>query len=120
MEEKTINCDNDEIERCIINLVSNAAKFTEAGDSITVRIIEEKSQVKIEVIDTGIGIAEEYHETIFNRFNQIVDGNSEKNGGSGLGLTITRQIIEYHKGKIYVESKIGEGSKFTIILPDNF
>ena len=43
-----------------------------------------------------------------------------KNGGSGLGLTITRQIIEYHKGKIYVESKIGEGSKFTIILPDNF
>ena len=120
MEEKTINCDNDAIERCIINLVSNAAKFTEAGDSITVRIIEEKSQVKIEVIDTGIGIAEEYHETIFNRFNQIVDNNSEKNGGSGLGLTITRQIIEYHKGKIYVESKIGEGSKFTIILPDNF
>ena len=46
--------------------------------------------------------------------------NSEKNGGSGLGLTITRQIIELHKGKIYVESKIGEGSKFTIILPDNF
>ena len=120
MEEKTINCDNDAIERCIINLVSNAAKFTEAGDSITVRIIEEKSQVKIEVIDTGIGIAEEYHETIFNRFNQIVDSNSEKNGGSGLGLTITRQIIELHKGKIYVESKIGEGSKFTIILPDNF
>ena len=120
MEEKTINCDNDAIERCIINLVSNAAKFTEAGDSITVRIIEEKSQVKIEVIDTGIGIAEEYHETIFNRFNQIVDNNSEKNGGSGLGLTITRQIIELHKGKIYVESKIGEGSKFTIILPDNF
>ena len=117
MEEKTINCDNDAIERCIINLVSNAAKFTEAGDSITVRIIEEKSQVKIEVIDTGIGIAEEYHETIFNRFNQIVDSNSEKNGGSGLGLTITRQIIELHNGKIYVESKPGNGSKFTIILP---
>ena len=117
MEEKTINCDNDAIERCIINLVSNAAKFTEAGDSITVRIIEEKSQVKIEVIDTGIGIAEEYHEAIFNRFNQIVDSNSEKNGGSGLGLTITRQIIELHNGKIYVESKPGNGSKFTIILP---
>ena len=117
MEEKIISCDTNSIERCIINLVSNAAKFTEAGDSITVRIIEEKSQVKIEVIDTGIGIAEEYHETIFNRFNQIVDSNSEKNGGSGLGLTITRQIIELHNGKIYVESKPGNGSKFTIILP---
>ena len=117
MEEKIISCDTNSIERCIINLVSNAAKFTEAGDSITVRIIEEKSQVKIEVIDTGIGIAEEYHEAIFNRFNQIVDSNSEKNGGSGLGLTITRQIIELHNGKIYVESKPGNGSKFTIILP---
>lgn len=60
---------------------------------------------------------QEYHETIFNRFNQIVDSNSEKNGGSGLGLTITRQIIELHNGKIYVESKPGNGSKFTIILP---
>ena len=117
MEEKIISCDINAIERCIINLVSNAAKFTGEGDSITVKIKEEKTQLIIEVIDTSIGIAEEYHEAIFNRFNQVIDNNSERNGGSGLGLTITRQIIELHNGKIYVESKPGNGSKFIIILP---
>ena len=117
MEEKIISCDTNAIERCIINLVSNAAKFTGEGDSITVKIKEEKTQLIIEVIDTGIGIAEEYHEAIFNRFNQVIDNNSERNGGSGLGLTITRQIVELHNGKIYVESKPGNGSKFIIILP---
>ena len=68
------------------------------------------------VKDTGIGIDKKYHDSIFNRFNQVVDENVEFKGGSGLGLTITKQIIDMHNGKIYVESELGKGCKFIIIL----
>ena len=70
----------------------------------------------IEVKDSGIGIDKKYHETIFNRFNQVVDEERESKSGSGLGLTITKQIIDTHGGKIYVESELGKGCKFVIIL----
>ena len=70
----------------------------------------------ISVKDSGVGIDKKYHESIFNRFNQIVDQNAETKGGSGLGLTITKQIIENHGGKIYLESEVGKGSKFIIVL----
>ena len=73
--------------------------------------------MKIEVVDDGIGIDKDHHELIFNRFNQVVDKNAEVKGGSGLGLTITKRIIDIHGGEIYVESEVGKGSKFTIILP---
>ena len=64
-------------------------------------------------------INEKHKEFIFDRFNQVIDSNNEVKGGSGLGLTITKQIIELHKGKIYVESEVGKGSKFVIELPSN-
>ena len=116
-EEKVVKCDYESIERCIVNLVSNAAKFTKEGGIITVNIKEKNSKAIIEVIDTGIGIEKKYHETIFDRFNQIIDENSENKGGSGLGLAITNQIIELHNGSIELESEFRKGSKFTIILP---
>ena len=75
--------------------------------------------IKISVEDTGIGIDEKYHETIFDRFNQVVDEQREVKGGSGLGLTITKHIINLHNGEIFVESEKGKGTKFTIILPSN-
>ena len=75
--------------------------------------------IKISVEDTGIGIDEKYHETIFDRFNQVVDEKREVKGGSGLGLTITKHIINLHHGEIFVESEKGKGTKFTIILPSN-
>ena len=116
-EEKIIECDYEVIERCIINLVSNAAKFTKEGDTITVNIKEKYAKVIIEVIDTGIGIEKKYHATIFDRFNQVIDENSENKGGSGLGLAITKQMVELHNGKIYLESGLGKGCKFVIVLP---
>ncbi|WP_455537964.1 ligand-binding sensor domain-containing protein [Terrisporobacter sp.] len=118
IEEKIIKCDAHEIERCIINLVSNAVKYTPEGGSITVGIEDLDDKVKINVRDTGCGIDEKFHESIFNRFNQVLDDEVIK-GGSGLGLTITKQIIKLHGGEIYVESKVGEGSNFVIILPVN-
>lgn len=115
VEEKVIICDDYEIERCIVNLVSNAAKFTPEGGTITITIKDLDDKVMISVLDTGIGIEEKYHKTIFDRFNQV--DNDESKGGSGLGLSITSKIVELHKGEIYVESKVGEGSNFVIILP---
>lgn len=117
IEEKIIECDSNEIERCIINLVSNAAKFTHSGGTIWISVKEVKDKVKIEVSDTGIGIEEKNLEYIFDKFNQIIDPNCEVKGGSGLGLTITKNIVKLHNGEIYVESEINKGSKFTIILP---
>ena len=118
IEEKNIICDSYEIERCIINLVSNAAKFTPKGGSITVNIEDLDNKVKISVTDTGVGIDEKFHKSIFDRFNQV-SGDEDVKRGSGLGLTITSQIVKLHKGEIYVESKVGEGSTFVIILPVN-
>ena len=115
VEEKIILCDDYEIERCIVNLVSNAAKFTPEGGNITITIKDLDDKVMISVLDTGVGIEEKYHKTIFERFNQV--DNDESKGGSGLGLSITSKIVELHKGEIYVESKVGEGSNFVIILP---
>ena len=116
MEEKIIKCDEHEIERCIVNLVSNAAKFTPEGGTIEVTIKDLYEKVKIIVKDTGIGIDKKYHDSIFNRFNQVVDQGAESKGGSGLGLTITKQIIDMHGGQISVESELGKGCKFIIIL----
>ena len=115
VEEKVILCDDYEIERCIVNLVSNAAKFTPEGGNITITIKDLDDKVMISVLDTGVGIEEKYHKTIFDRFNQV--DNDESKGGSGLGLSITSKIVELQKGEIYVESKVGEGSNFVIILP---
>ena len=115
IEEKTIECDYHEIERCIINIVSNAAKYTPEGGTITVGIKDLDDKVMINIKDTGCGIDEKFHEAIFNRFSQASEEDYKI--GSGLGLTITKQIIDLHKGEIYVESKLGEGSNFVIILP---
>lgn len=117
VEEKSIRCDKLDIERCIINLVSNAIKFTPTGGLIEVLVQDLDDKVKIIVKDNGIGISEENQKIIFDRFNQVVDESSEQKGGSGLGLTITRQLITLHGGEIYVNSKVDLGSEFIIILP---
>ena len=117
IEEKVIRCDKVDIERCIINLVGNAVKFTPEGGLIEVLLQDLDDKVKIIVKDNGIGISEENQKIIFDRFNQVVDESSEQKGGSGLGLTITKQLITLHNGEIYVESEVGVGSEFIIILP---
>ncbi|WP_294407315.1 two-component regulator propeller domain-containing protein [uncultured Clostridium sp.] len=117
VEEKSIECDKVDIERCVFNLLSNAAKFTPEGGLIEVIVYDLYDKVQISVKDTGVGISEENLKIIFDRFNQVIDKDSEQKGGSGLGLTITKQIIELHGGEIQVKSKVNEGSEFIIILP---
>lgn len=117
IEEKVIECDGLEIERTIINLISNAVKFTKPNGKIEVCIRDLGKYIEISVKDTGIGIDPKYHESIFDRFTQAYEDISEEYGGSGLGLTLSRQIIELHKGSISVKSELGIGSEFIIILP---
>lgn len=117
VEEKSIECDKLDIERCIINLVSNAGKFTPEGGLIEVKVFDLDTEIKISVKDNGAGISEENQKIIFDRFNQGIDKTSEQKGGSGLGLTITKQIIKLHNGDIELKSKPNVGSEFIITLP---
>lgn len=117
VEEKIIECDGSEIEKCIVNLVGNAVKFTPRGGKIEVRIVDLNNKVKISVKDSGIGIEKKYHDAIFDRFGQAYNDVSEEHGGSGLGLTVTKQLVTLHNGRIFVKSEPGHGSEFVIILP---
>ena len=117
IEELFIKCDKLDIERCIINLIGNAIKFTEPKGSVTVNISQLNEYVKISVKDTGIGIDNKYHKSIFDRFGQVYNEASEEFGGSGLGLTLTKNLIKLHGGEISVTSEKGKGSEFIIFLP---
>ncbi len=119
IEKKIIPFDPYEIERVILNLISNAFKYTESGDSITVKIKDGKNYIKIIVKDTGLGIPEEKQHIIFNKFSRVDDSFYRKSEGSGLGLSIVKFIVELHNGKITLISKKNKGSKFIINLPVN-
>ena len=108
--------DGDRLIQVLINLFSNAVKFTEMG-SVTCQVQEKEGQVLISIIDTGIGIAPEDHEKVFQRFGQVGDILTDKPKGTGLGLPICKQIIEKHGGKIWVESQLGHGSTFSFTIP---
>ena len=119
IEELFIECDKLDIERCIINLIGNAIKFTDSNGRIIVTISELPNKVKISVKDTGIGIDSKFHKSIFDRFGQVYNEVSEEFGGSGLGLTLTKNLVNLHGGGISVISEKGKGSEFIILLPIN-
>jgi signal transduction histidine kinase len=96
--------------------VNNAIKFTEKG-KIVIWAREEKGNVIVEIEDTGIGISKENLSKIFTKFFQAETGAERRYEGTGLGLSIAKMLIEAHKGKIWVESKLGKGSKFIFSLP---
>ena len=117
VEEEIIACDPDKIERIILNLLSNAIKYTEADGKISVNIYSDKENVYITVSDTGIGIPEEKINKIFERYEQIDNKLTRNFNGSGIGLSLVRSLVEMHEGRVWVESKVNEGSKFIISLP---
>ncbi|MFZ5353876.1 MAG: PAS domain-containing sensor histidine kinase [Bacillota bacterium] len=117
VEEKLMACDADKIERIMLNLLSNATKFTEPGDSIEVTIEDKGDRVAISVRDTGIGIPADKQQIIFERFRQVDKSFIRNHEGSGIGLSIVKSLVELHKGDIKLESEWGEGSKFIIELP---
>jgi len=109
--------DSDMISQVLINLLDNAIKYTPSGGRIVLLTRVKHPFVEIEVKDTGIGIPEESQKRIFERFYRVDKARSRELGGTGLGLAIVKHIIDLHMGKVWVESKVGEGSTFGFSLP---
>jgi signal transduction histidine kinase/FixJ family two-component response regulator len=111
--------DRDAIKRVLLNILDNSIKYCPEGSSIEIRTAQTNRNVKVEVEDNGPGIPENAQKHIFERFYQKEPGKSftEKPQGLGLGLTMVRQIVEKHGGKIWIDSAPGKGSKFTFTLP---
>jgi signal transduction histidine kinase len=103
----------------LVKLLSNAVKFTPEGGQIKVEAALGDGAAIISVRDTGIGIAPEHQEAIFEEFRQVGRNDAQKREGTGLGLMLARKFIEIHGGKIWVESEVGKGSKFSFTLPLN-
>jgi len=109
--------DPDRIGQVLLNLLGNAVKFTPRGGAIQVRVVTTEADVRIEVEDSGIGIAESNMSKLFEKFFQIDPSTTREKGGAGLGLSISKALIEAHGGQIGVESRLGSGSTFWFSLP---
>jgi signal transduction histidine kinase len=109
--------DERKIKQVLLNLLSNAVKFTPEGGRVGVRAALSDGMVELSVRDSGIGIAPEDRETIFEEFRQVGADEARKREGTGLGLALARRFVELHGGKIWVESEIGRGSIFIFTLP---
>ncbi|MFZ1082305.1 MAG: hybrid sensor histidine kinase/response regulator [Candidatus Kryptoniota bacterium] len=120
-------CDSAKLDQVVTNLVSNAIKFTPKDGTVTVRTYtkhfgDEIPGLKgdfaaLDVEDTGVGISSEEIPAIFDRYRQAKSGQASKQKGTGLGLTIVKRVTEAHGGKIFVESSLGKGTKFTVVIP---
>jgi signal transduction histidine kinase len=104
------------VEQLLVNLVDNAVRYTERG-SVTIGAFAEDVSVSLWVEDTGIGIAEEHLDRIFERFYVVDPARSREMGGTGLGLAIVKHIAALHGGRVDVASRVGRGTRFTVRLP---
>ncbi|MEO5985025.1 MAG: response regulator, partial [Ferruginibacter sp.] len=111
--------DKDKLIQVMINLISNAVKFTEKGN-VRCKVYQEKDELIVSISDTGIGIAPEDFGAVFEQFKQVGgDTLTDKPKGTGLGLPICKEIVEYHGGRIWLESETGKGSTFSFAIPLN-
>ena len=115
-ELPTVEADPLRIRQILLNLLSNAAKYTEEGE-VTLKVYKEEHHIHIQVSDTGIGIAPEDYDKVFAAFEQVDSSTTRTVGGTGLGLPITKWLIEMHHGQIYFESELDKGTTFHVLLP---
>jgi len=114
----SVDADADRLKQVLLNLLSNAVKFCEAGRGrVEVSLHGSEESLRVDVRDNGPGISASDQETIFEKFRQVGDTLTEKPQGTGLGLHICRQIVERHGGRLWVESRPGEGARFSFRLP---
>jgi signal transduction histidine kinase len=111
-----IRADERKIRQVVLNLLSNAIKFTPESGRIEVRAVPVDGAIEVSVSDTGVGIAPEDQEAIFEEFKQVGTA-AKKVEGTGLGLALSRKFIELHGGRIWVKSQAGQGSTFTFTIP---
>jgi signal transduction histidine kinase len=111
-----IRADERKLRQVVLNLLSNAIRFAPEGGRIDVRAVPVDGSVEVSVSDTGVGIAPEDQEAIFEEFRQVGTA-ARKVKGTGLGLALSRRFIELHGGRIWVQSQVGVGSTFTCTIP---
>jgi two-component system, OmpR family, sensor histidine kinase SenX3 len=114
---RSIVGDDRQLVSAIANLVENAVKYSNEDSVVNVDVSDTESQVAVRISDTGVGIAPEHADRIFERFYRVDDARSRDTGGSGLGLAIVRHVAMIHRGEVVVESAVGEGSTFIFVLP---
>jgi signal transduction histidine kinase/HAMP domain-containing protein/predicted transcriptional regulator with HTH domain len=112
-----VTADERKVKQILVNLLTNAVKFTPDGGSIDVSARRAPDAVVIAIRDTGVGIAPEDHQAVFEEFRQVGRHYTNKQEGTGLGLTLTRRFVELHGGRIWVESELGKGATFTFTIP---
>lgn len=115
--QNLIKIDKDKIQQVLLNLLSNALKFTPSGGKVKVTTASQPDKLIITVKDTGIGISKKEQSLIFERFYRVDKSRSRATGGSGIGLTVANQMVKMHGGNIKVKSRLGQGSEFSISLP---
>jgi signal transduction histidine kinase len=118
--EVLVFADREKVRVMLDNLISNAVKFTPPGGRVRVVLGGQGDEVEVAVIDTGVGIAPEELERIFDRFYQVEDPMTRRHGGMGLGLAIVRELVNLHGGRVWAESVPGQGSRFVVALPTRF
>ncbi|UBF28027.1 response regulator [Kovacikia minuta CCNUW1] len=116
-QEDLFTADRRRVSQILLNLLSNAIKFTPAGGRVTLRVWLENNFAVIQVQDTGIGIPKSQYPLLFQKFQQLDGTYHRRYEGTGLGLALTKQLVELHGGKIDVDSTVGKGSTFTVWLP---
>ena len=114
---KTIHADKEKLTSCLVNLLGNAVKYTPDGGEVRLIADQQESHVSISVEDTGIGIAEEELDKIFERFYRCHDDRVSELEGNGLGLSFCMEVARLHGGELTVESQLNEGSRFTLRIP---
>ena len=112
-----VQAEEESLQQIISNLIDNALKYTPEGGSVTLRCSEDEEDAVIEVIDTGVGIAPEHHERLFERFYRVDKARSRELGGTGLGLAIVKHLCHVMDGSVEINSTLGEGSTFRVRIP---
>ena len=111
-----IHGDGPRLEQVMLNLMTNAAKFTPAGGTITIRARQQDNGLVVDVQDNGIGIAREEQSRLFKPYSRL-SSDRQRHPGLGLGLALSKQVVELHGGRIWVESEPGKGSTFSFFVP---
>ena len=117
VENLKVYVDKDKLEKIVSNLLSNALKFTPDEGRVDVKVEKLSNSVKLKIVDNGIGIPKERIDKIFDRFYQVDGSHTRENEGIGIGLALTKELVELHRGKIEVDSQEGKGTTITLTLP---